>query len=101
MRKFILAAALVLASATAQADNARDLITKVSIEEPAAESAVPKYVPRPPIADAAAAKPSNGQAAKLLAEKAAEARKLAKLRRQGASTEARVIHELNRRGIRW
>lgn len=100
MRKFILVAAMVLASAAAQASDTRSL-TVASNEEPAATEPVaaeaPKYVERPP----ASAKQPKAEAQNPGADKAAPAPRAEKPRRRGSSTEARVIYELHRHGIYW
>ncbi len=112
MRKFILIAAMVLISASAQAGVSRGL-TVASSDEPAVaeqskvvEKAVeapkteepkadaPKFVERPAVVDPAAdqAKPDSG---KPVSDKKAEKK------RKRESTEARVIYELHRHGIYW
>lgn len=106
MRKFILTAALVLASAAAQAGDTRSLITQASDESavessaPKAESSAPKYVARPAAVATEAEQPKS-EAKKPVAEKATPARGVEKPRRQRDATEARVIRELNRHGIYW
>ena len=107
MRRFILTAALVLASAAAQADGARSLITQAPSDEsavessaPKAEASAPKYVARPAAVATEAEQPKS-EAKKPLAEKATPARRVEKPRRQREATEARVIQELNRHGIFW
>jgi hypothetical protein len=116
MRKFILITAMVLASATAQADVSRGL-TVASNDEPAAvEQAkpaeaskaveatkhvdAPKYVERPAAVDAKA-EPPKIDAVKPVAEKDAQLLKAEKPKRRHESTEARVIYELHRHGIYW
>lgn len=110
MRKFILIAAMVLASATAQAGPSRSLTlasndesapvtppavmdTATPIDSPKPADA-PKFVERPPAADA---KVATDRA------KAAAAKPVVKVvkRRYHQSTEARVINELHRYGIYW
>jgi len=113
MRKFVLIAAMLLISASAQAAGSRGL-TMASSDEPAvaaeqpkaAEKAVeaakaeepkadaPKFVERPAVVDPAAdqAKPDQG---KPVSDKRAEKK------RRRESTEARVIYELHRHGIYW
>ena len=108
MRKFILIAAMVLASATAQAgqsrsltlaandqpaattDQAKDQVkeTATPVETPKAAEA-PKFVDRPAAVDATTttAQPSKAEAGKL--------------RRNNHWTEARIIGELHRHGIYW
>jgi hypothetical protein len=119
MRKFILIAAMVLVSASAQAGPSRNL-TMASNDEPAAveqtkavpDKAVqdatqvdelgvetPKYVDRPS-AVGKAVEPARADQVKPVADKIAEAPKVEKKRRH-ESTEARVIYELHRHGIYW
>lgn len=99
MHKFILIAAMVLASATAQATSSRSL-TLASNEEPVAAeqgtSEVPKYVARP---SATTEQPKSDEAKP--GAKTATTPRAEKPRRRGASTEARVIYELHRHGIYW
>jgi hypothetical protein len=104
MRKYILIAALVLASASAQAGPTRGptLASKdepVVTEQPKAVDAkpaeAPKFVERPAAATPAADTPKADEA-KPLPEKKAE-----KPKRRHGSTEARVIYELHRHGIYW
>ena len=107
MRKFILIAAMVLASATAQAGTMRSL-TLASNEQPAAAAApkaveapaateAPSYVARP----AAVGTVTEAPKAKPVAGKAGRTSSAAKPKRKRESTEARVIRELNRHGIYW
>jgi hypothetical protein len=102
MRKFILIAALVLLSATAQAGGTRGL-TLASNDEPAATDQpnaveAPKYVERPAAVDTTTQAPKVDQA-KPVAERNMETPKPAKAKCK--STEARVIYELHRHGIYW
>ena len=109
MRKFILIAAMVLVSATAQAGGSRGLIL-ASSDQPAAteqlkaaeQAAVeaPKYVERPAAVETKAEQPQAEQA-KPAPEKNAETRKAGKPKRKPMSMEARVISELHRYGIYW
>jgi hypothetical protein len=117
MRKFILIAAMVLASATAQAgqsrsltlaandqpaattDQAKDQVkeTATPVETPKAAEA-PKFVDRPAAVDTTttAAQPSKADAGKPVTTAKAD-----KLRRNNHWTEARIIGELHRHGIYW
>jgi hypothetical protein len=127
MRKFILIAAMVLVSASAQAGPSRNL-TLASNDEPATveqpkavqDKAVPdkavqdkaapdktvddkavetpKYVERP-AAVGNTAEPAKADQVKP-ADKTADAPKVEKKHRH-ESTEARVIYELHRHGIYW
>jgi hypothetical protein len=114
MRKFILIAAMVLASATAQAGSPRNL-TMAANDQPAAAEATtatdkgteqplaseaPKFVERPAAVDTATEAP-KAEPAKPVAEKNAETPKIEKPKRKRMSTEARVIYELHRHGIYW
>jgi hypothetical protein len=122
MRKFILIAAMVLVSASAQAGPSRNL-TLASNDEPATveqpkavqdkavqdkaapEKAVddkaveaPKYVERP-AAVGNTAEPAKADQVKPT-DKTADAPKVEK-KHKHESTEARVISELHRHGIYW
>ena len=118
MRKLILIAAAVLASATAQAGSSRNLTmaandqpaaaeapkatdkaTDKGTEQPAASEA-PKYVERPAAVDTATEAP-KAEPVKPVAEKNVETPKVEKPKRKRMSTEARVIYELHRHGIYW
>jgi hypothetical protein len=107
MRKFVLIAVMVLASASAQAGGSRRL-TLASNDDPAAttQSApapdaspaaapadAPKYVARPPAVDTKAATD----------QPKADAKPAVKVERKKhrESVEARVIYELHRHGIYW
>ena len=103
MRKFILIAAMVLVSATAQAGVSRGLTIASNDDQPAATdqakpAETPTYVAQPaavtPAAQTPAADPS-----KPVADKDAHAAGMRKHRR--GLTEARVIYELHRHGIYW
>ena len=105
MRKFILIAAMVLASATAQAGPMRSL-TLASNEPPAAAETTkaaqtpatteaPVYVARPaPVGTTSEA--SKAETTRPVAEKASRTSSAAKPKRKREPTEARVIRELNR-----
>lgn len=115
MRKFILVAAMVLISATAQAGASRGL-TLASNDEPAAAAQpkavasksgntakpaeAPKYVDRPAAVNTATPAPAADQT-KQVADSNVQAPKAEKPRRQRLSIEARIIHELHRHGIYW
>ena len=129
MRKFLLiTAAMVLASASAQAGATRGptLASKddpVIVEQPKqmpkeAPQAVeapkpadtpsaeaPKFVDRPaPVnttTEAPKAEPAKAEPAKTVADKNPQTPKLEKPKRRRESTEARVIYELHRHGIYW
>jgi hypothetical protein len=103
MRKFILVAALVLISATAQAGGSRGLTIASNDEAPASTdqakpAETPTYVARPaavtPAAQTPAADPSKPVADRLHAKSG-----MRKHRRR--LIEARVIYELHRHGIYW
>jgi hypothetical protein len=103
MRNFVLIAAMVLASASAQAGESRGL-TLASNDDPAAAAQpapaaapapaeTPKYVERPSAVDAKATtdQPKADSKPVVKAEK----------KKHHESTEARVIYELHRHGIYW
>jgi hypothetical protein len=104
MRKFILVAALVLASASAQAGVSRGLVLAASDEpvtaaQPKAAEApkateAPKYVERPPAVEPTTTQPKADQA-KPVPERRAE-----RPRHRGL-TRARIVYELHRHGIYW
>ena len=112
MRKFILMAAMVLASATAQAGASRSLTLALNDEPAAAEPAkaveapkeAPKYIERPAAVDTTV-QPAKADPAKPVAEKTdtpkTEQAKTEKPKHRRTSTEARVIYELHRHGIYW
>jgi hypothetical protein len=108
MRKFVLIAAMVLVSATAQAGVGRGLTLASNDEVTAAEQPksaeapveAPKYVERPAAVDTATPAP-KGDEAKPVADKDSHASKAAKSRHHHDLTEARVISELHRHGIYW
>jgi uncharacterized lipoprotein YmbA len=99
MRKFVVIAAMLLASASAQAAGSRGL-TLASNDEPAASTQpapaaapadVPKYLERPSAVDTKA----TGQA------KAAMKPAIRAEKRPHPTIQARVIYELHRHGIYW
>jgi hypothetical protein len=118
MRKFILIAGFVLASATAQAGDNRSLSLdplappasaktadpSQTAEAPqptaAPQAETPKYVERPALVDT---KPdqANTDYNKPVATKTASAPRAEKPRRQRYWTEGRIISELHRHGIYW
>ena len=113
MRKFILIAAMVLASATAQAGVSRSLTLALNDEPAAAEPAkaveapkeAPKYIERPAAVDTTV-QPAKADPAKPVAEKTTDTPKTEQTRadkpkHKRTSTEARVIYELHRHGIYW
>jgi hypothetical protein len=123
MRKLILIAGFVLASAAAQAGEARSLTlasdaASVAAPAPAAPVAetprmaeapqaaeAPKYVERPALVETSS-QPSkteqpNVEPAKPVAEKTASAPKPEKPRHKRYWTESRIIGELHRHGIYW
>jgi hypothetical protein len=118
MRKFILIAGFVLASATAQAGDNRSLSldplagpaparaadpsqtaqAPVATETPQAEA--PKYVERPTLVDTKA-EPASTDSTKPVATKTASAPRADKPRRKRYWTEGRIISELHRHGVYW
>jgi cell pole-organizing protein PopZ len=106
MRKLILIAAMVLASATAQAEVGRNLAVAATDEPAAAEPAkpaeAPQYIERPPAVDTKP-EPPKADPAKPAADATAPLRtdKPEKAKRRHRSIEARVIYELHRHGIYW
>ena len=119
MRKFILIAGFVLASATAQAGENRSLSldplsppatakasdpsqtaqAPESTEAPKAET--PKYVERPALVDTKA-EPASTESSKPVVTKTASAPRAEKPRRKERYwTEGRIISELHRHGIYW
>jgi hypothetical protein len=126
MRKFILIAAIALASASAQAGEIRETrnLTLAASDEPAAveqakpvetlkaeDQAVetakpaetPKYVDRPSVVTPAAEAPKADAVNKADAAKpiVAQAPKADKPKRRHYWNEARIIGELHRHGIYW
>jgi len=104
MRKFILIAALVLVSATAQAGTTRGL-TVASNDETATEAPkaaeTPKYVARPAAIDTTRAQRLKAEQAKRLAAKDPRALRAEQAKRKRGSIVARVIYALHRHGIYW
>jgi hypothetical protein len=100
MRKLILIAAMVLASATAQAGSSRNLTMAANDQPAAVEAEAPKFVERPAAVETKADEP-KAEPAKVVTEKSVETPKVEKPKRKRMSTEARVIYELHRHGIYW
>jgi hypothetical protein len=107
MRKFVLIAAMVLASASAQAGQNHGL-GLASNDDPAAatqpapvDSDVPKYVERPSIVDPKAAPDRPKTDVRPDVKSDAKPGMRAEKRRHHVSIEARVIYELHRHGIYW
>jgi hypothetical protein len=103
MRKFILIAALVLVSATAQAGVTRGL-TVASNDEAATEAPkaaeAPKYVARPAAVDTTTQQ-LKAERAKRLAAKDPRLLRAEQAKRKRGSIVARVIYALHRHGIYW
>jgi hypothetical protein len=120
MRKFILIAAIALASASAQAGEIRETrnltlaasdesaaveqakpVETLKAEDKAVETAkpaeAPKFVDRPPVVTPAAEAPKADVAKPV----AAAAPKADKPKRRHYWTEARIIGELHRHGVYW
>jgi outer membrane biosynthesis protein TonB len=121
MRKFILVAAMVLVSATAQAatrglalaSNEPPAAEQNSVEVPQAPKPVetqaveapkpieaPKYVERPAAVDTTVQRPTADQTTPVAAKSTPTA-KTEKPKPKRESTEARVVRELHRHGIYW
>lgn len=122
MRKFIFVAAMVLASATAQAGEMRSLTlassdqpavaeqpktveqktveTPKAVEAPAATEA-PKFVERPAAIGTKAETPKAEKTKPVVVEKNTQTTRVERPKRRRESTEARVIYELHRHGIYW
>jgi hypothetical protein len=103
MRKFILVAALVLVSATAQAETKRGL-TVASNEATATETTsaaeAPKYAARSAAVDARAQR-LKAEQAKRLAAKDPRALRAEQGKRKRGAVLARVVAALHRHGIYW
>jgi hypothetical protein len=116
MRKFVLIAAMVLVSATAQAGQSRSL-TMASTDQPAtstqpaktadaaspaAPAETPKFVERPAAVDTTTtAAPPKADAGKEPSRTAKADNKADKPKHRKYWTEARIIGELHRHGIYW
>jgi hypothetical protein len=124
MRKFVLIAAMVLVSATAQAGQSRGL-TVATAEQPAASTQpaaaepakvqtaqtpetvapaaapaeTPKYVERPAVVDTTTTPPVQPKADSKVVPQTAN--KADKPKHKKYWTEARIIGELHRHGIYW
>jgi hypothetical protein len=115
MRKFILIAAMVLASATAQAGESRGLTLAANDDQPAAatdqakdqvkQTATPVEAPKaaetPTYVERPAAVDTTTQPPKADAGKPVTTAKANKPRHRQDWTEARIIGELHRHGIYW
>jgi hypothetical protein len=115
MRKFILIAAMVLASATAQAGQSRGLTLAANDDQPAAatdqakdqvkQTATPVEAPKaaetPTYVERPAAVDTTTQPPKADAGKPVTTAKANKPRHRQDWTEARIIGELHRHGIYW
>jgi hypothetical protein len=117
MRKLILIAAMVLASATAQAGQSRSLTTAqadqpaatqakptettkaADVVTPAAPAETPKFVERPAVVDTTTTTPAQPKANS--AKPAAQTAKSDKPRHKNQWTQGRIIGELHRYGIYW
>src|SRR5260370_6659333 len=104
MRKFILVAALVLVSATAQAGVSRGLTVASSDEPPATDQAkpaeTPTYVARPAAVTPATQTPAADQA-KPVADKDVQAPKAAKPKHKRGLTDAPASYRLHRHRVFW
>ena len=107
MRKFILIAAMVLASATAQAGQSRGLTLAANDDQPAAATdqakpvETPKAAETPTYVERPAAVDTTTQPPKADAGKPVTTAKANKPRHRQDWTEARIIGELHRHGIYW
>jgi hypothetical protein len=110
MRKFILVAALVLASASAQAGGSRGLVMAAgdepvtaaqpkAIEVPNTAEA-PKFVERPAAVGATTDQPKSDQAKSDQAKPAPDKRADRPMRHR-SSVRARIVYELHRHGVYW
>jgi len=111
MRKFILIAAMILVSATAEAEQSRSLITAsaeptasetpktAQATTPAATTETPKFVERPAAVDATT--PAEADSCKPTPRTAKIDTKTDKPRHKKYWTEARIVGELHRHGIYW
>jgi hypothetical protein len=103
MRKFILIAALVLVSATAQAETTRGL-TVASNDEAATQTPnaaeAPKYAARPAAVDMRTQQ-LKAERAKRLAAKDPRLLRAEQAKRRRPSIVARVVYALHRHGIYW
>jgi hypothetical protein len=104
MRKFILTAALVLMSATAQAGVTRGLTIAANDEPAATDQAkpaeAPKYVARPAAVSPTTQTPAADQS-KPVAEKNIRARAAMMRKHRHGMILARLIYALHRHGIYW
>jgi hypothetical protein len=103
MRKFILVAALVLVSATAQAETKRGLTVasnEVTATETTSAAEAPKYAARSAAVDARAQR-LKAEQAKRLAAKDPRALRAEQGKRKRGAVLARVVAALHRHGIYW
>ena len=109
MRKFVLIAAMVLASASAQAGGSRDLTLALNDEPAPVRQAAPADAPKPADAAKPADAPKYVKRPSAVDTKAtpdqpkADTKPVVKADRKKhhESIEARVIYELHRHGIYW
>jgi D-aminopeptidase len=109
MRKLILIAAFVLASATAQAGATRGLVLASGDEPTAAEAPKPVEAAQPVEAPKSVSRPAavnlsdhpQAEQARPGAERNTHPQRAERPRRKRGLTEARVIYELHRYGIYW
>jgi len=103
MRKLILIAALVLVSATAQAETKRGLTVasnEATVTEAATAAETPKYAKRPAAAEMRAQQ-LKAERAKRLAAKDPRALRAEQAKHRRPSIVARVITALHRHRIYW
>ncbi|MBR0819131.1 hypothetical protein [Bradyrhizobium liaoningense] len=111
MRKIILVAAMVLASASAHAGDrslslstataAPQAATTTQISEVAPATEAPRYVERPPAVSAPAPAVATDPAVTATSKPATKTAKAGKPKHKRSWTEGRIISELHRHGIYW